>query len=177
MRHSIFQKISAGGQWLSTDETFPSSILGNHRLNLQKICVLRRLNDWCWLPGELAHRFLLQPLLKLSKDSINDFWMNGKECWQWVWVDSVIFDQQQKHQNRNKGWWWWSWSWCSYYYWQLQSTNWPASLGVVDTCLLFHFFQRPIFILISMFIGIVFLWPPFQFHSKTASVFKISDAT
>ena len=77
--------------------------------------------------------------------------MNGKECWQWVWVDSVIFDQQQNHQNWNKGWWWWSWSWWSYYYWQLQSTNWPASLGVVDTYLLFHFFQRPIFILISMF--------------------------
>ena len=78
----------------NADETFPSSIQRNHRLNLQKICALRRFNDWCWLPGELAHHFLLQPLLKLPKDSINDFWMNGKECWQWVWTRSFLINSK-----------------------------------------------------------------------------------
>ena len=68
------------------------------------------------------------------------------------------------------------WSWWSYYYWQLQSTNWPASLGVldidaVDTCLLFISSNGLFFIPISIFIGIIFLSPPF--HYETASVFSI----
>ena len=77
---TIFQKISAMGQWLSTECWWDISQQHSQKPSSKDLCIAIR-GQWlirgCWL----SEHFHLQPLLKLPKDSINDFWMNGKECW------------------------------------------------------------------------------------------------